>query len=70
MPGEHWAPRNKKVREHLVDAIDRFWFDHGRAPSERELAKQLDMTPPTVHAHLTALIEEGRLAKDPLRTTI
>ena len=49
---------------HVLMAISEFMAQNGYAPSMRELASQLGLTPGTVHFHIHSLIARGYLLHD------
>lgn len=52
-------------RERIVLAIEEFWAEHGYAPTRAQVAEIAGLGESTVRAHITALVQEGRLMEDP-----
>ena len=55
--------RQKQIKDYIGKIITR----NGVAPTEREIAKHLKISGPTVHEHLNALKQRGHLEKNPGR---
>lgn len=54
--------RKKVTDDELVDAIEVYWFEHGYAPSVRDLGNLTGLTSSsTVHFRLNRLCAEGRI---------
>lgn len=53
-------------RERIVKFIVRFHKKYGYAPSVRQCGEAVGLSSPsTIHAHLMALVAEGRIKFDP-----
>ena len=53
-------------REPIVEFIAQFHAEHGFAPTFREVGKGVGLTSSsTIHHHLKALADEGRIAYNP-----
>ena len=65
MPQTNWNQREEasRLREEILDEIERFLNEHGYSPTRAELGEKLGRSDHIIGKHIQVLIEDGRLTE-------